>query len=375
MESSGRVHSVHRSRCVKRTLRTQTGFILLPVVLAIVLIATIAFLLNNQSAINVDSAAGEAQARQADAIAAAGLAHATWGAQNSGCAGDMATTTVPFGQTATGSYTATVTTPGGATSAYPNLAADQDAWFRSDNITNNNGGQPTLHLRRELGNLEYAVVRFDLSSLPAGAQINSAMARFYVDGGKGHPEGPVTVHRATADWLENSATWETMATNFDSAVLATIPAQPDAGAVWVEVNLTAQVQAWVNGGEPNYGVMLIPTGEGTHAEYMSRDGGATTRPLLNVIVGTGPASPATITATGTLTGNTSPANDITRTLTRDAVPAWQPPGARVLQPGTEGTDTYIYEWKPGWNYGASNTIWVENRFANSIANGDRKSVV
>ena len=74
-------------------------------VLAIVLIATIAFLLNNQSAINVDSAAGEAQARQADAIAAAGLSHAVWGAQHSGCAGDMGMTTVPFGQ---GSYTATV---------------------------------------------------------------------------------------------------------------------------------------------------------------------------------------------------------------------------------------------------------------------------
>ncbi len=121
--------------------------------------------------------------------------------------------------------------------------------------------------------------------------------------------------------------------------------------------------------QPNYGIMLIPTGEGTHAEYMSRDGAANTRPRLDVIVGNGAATPATITATGTLTGNPSPANDITRTLTRDAVPAWQPPGARVLQPGTEGTDTYIYEWKPGWNYGASNTIWVENRFANSIANG------
>ena len=50
-----------------------------------------------------------------------------------------------------------------------------------------------------------------------------------------------------------------MGDKFDSAVLNTIPAQPAAGDVWVEVNLTAQVQAWVNGGEANYGIMLIPT--------------------------------------------------------------------------------------------------------------------
>jgi len=83
------------------------------VVLAVTLIATTAFLLNNQGAINVDITAAKADARQADAIAAAGLAHATWGAQNSGCAGDMTMTTVPFGQAGTDSYTATVTTPGG----------------------------------------------------------------------------------------------------------------------------------------------------------------------------------------------------------------------------------------------------------------------
>ncbi len=172
VETSGRVHSVHHGavRETHPTSRrsTQRGFILLPVVLAIVLIATIAVLLNYQGAINVDTAAGEAQARQAEAIAAAGLAHATWGAQNSGCAGDMGMTTVPFGQAGNGSYTATVTTPGGTTSAYPNLAVVQDAWIRSDNITDNNGTANKLHLRRESGDLEYTIVRFDLSSIRPG---------------------------------------------------------------------------------------------------------------------------------------------------------------------------------------------------------------
>ncbi len=146
------------------------------------------------------------------------------------------------------------------------------------------------------------------------------------------------MHRVTADWTETGATWETLATRFDSVVLDTIPPQPDAGDVWVEINLTAQVQAWVNGGAPNYGIMLIPAGEGTHAEYISREGASSEQPRLDVIVGNGPASPMTVSATGTLTGNPSPANDILRSLTRAAVLAYQPTSIMPLQAGPEGKD-------------------------------------
>jgi Tfp pilus assembly protein PilX len=320
---------MHPTSCAS----SQSGFILLPVVLAMVLIATIAFLINTESTINLDMTAGGIEGRQADHIAQAGLAHATWGAQNSGCAGDMSMTTVPFGQAGTDSYTATVTTPGGATTPY-SLTADQDAWFRSDNPTSNSGTNADMHLRMESGNLEYALYRFDLSPLAAGAQINSASAWLYVTssgpGGGAHPEGPLTVHRVTTDWTETSATWDTMSTNFDSAVIASIPAQPQ-DDVWVRVNLTAQLQAWVNGGEPNFGIMLRPPAEGTHGKYVSREGIASQQPRLEVIVGTGPASPLTITAIGTLTGNPTPANDITRSLSRTAVANYQPASYSFLQ--------------------------------------------
>ena len=62
-----------------------------------------------------------------------------------------------------------------------------------------------------------------------------------------------------------------MSTNYDSAVIATVPAQSQ-DAVWVQVNLTAQVQAWSNGGDPNFGIMLRPSGEGTHGKLVSREG-------------------------------------------------------------------------------------------------------
>ena len=221
-----------------------------------------------------------------------------------------------------------------------------------------------MHLRMESGKLEYALYRFDLSALPAGAQINSASAWLYVTsagpGGGAHPEGPLTVHRVTADWTETGATWDTMSTNFDNAVIATIPAQPQ-DDVWVSINITAQVQAWVNGGEPNFGILLRPTAEGTHGKYVSREGTANQRPRLDVIVGTGPATPATITATGTLTGNPSPASDVMRALTRINVPANQPGSYTRLQPGAViGKDAEIWDQAPNNNYGNAAETWISS---------------
>jgi hypothetical protein len=72
------------------------------------------------------------------------------------------------------------------------------------------------------------------------------------------------------------------------------PAQPVAGK-WVAVNLTSQLQAWVNG-DPNYGIMLASTSEGMQAQYRSRE--STNPPYLEVIVGTPPTSPAKLRSTG-----------------------------------------------------------------------------
>ena len=223
---------------------------------------------------------------------------------------------------------------------------------------------PTCICAWRAGNLEYALYRFDLSSLPAGSQINSATAWLYVatggPGGGVFPEGQLTVHRVTSNWTETGATWDTMNTNYDSAVIATIPAQPVDG-VWVQINLTAQVQAWVNGGEANYGIMLKPTAEGTHGKLASREATAGEQPRLDVIVGTGPATPLTINATGTLTGNLSPANDITRTLTRTPVSAYQPVSYSTSQPGAvEGEDAEIWDQAPNNNYGDADETWVSS---------------
>ncbi|MCP5092993.1 MAG: DNRLRE domain-containing protein, partial [Gammaproteobacteria bacterium] len=319
------------------------------------LVASIAVLLTHDSANSANTSNRELEAARADYVAAAGLQHALWQTGNNACMGDV---TIPTTTLGTDSYTATIS--GAAAGTAYTLTVDQDAWIRDDDVTKNNGTNADQHIRFESGMTEHALTRFDISSLPAGAQINTAVAWFYVSTGGAsggiHPDGPLTVHRVVADWTETGATWETMGGNFENTILTTIPAQPTDG-VWVNFNLTGQVQAWVNG-QPNYGILMASTAEGVHGKYASREDGGNT-PRLEVVVGSGPASPVTIQTTGTL------ANGVTRTLSRPLTGAYQPPIVHTFSPGpTESEDAEIYDQAPDDNYGDAAETWV------SSASGD-----
>lgn len=342
---------------------SQTGFVLISVVLMLAMLATIAFMLNQQSSVGVNAVNSEIESDRARYVAEAGLAHSAWALQSSSCSGDITLPAVPFGASGSDNYRITVTA-GGSTTSYT-LDADQDAWFRSDDATLNNGSAVDLHIRNDLGIVEYGLVRFDLSALPANAIINSAEASFYIESTKGHPEGAIAVHKTRSDWTETDATWDTMATKADTTVLDMIAPQPQVGENRVRVNLTAQVQSWVNG-DPNYGVMLIPLSDGTHAEYSSREGAASQQPRLEVIVGNGNSvSPANISVTGTL------ASGVNRTLNRPIERVYQPGSYTILQPGAaNGQDAEIYAQQPTNNYGAARENWVS-----SVTNDTTRSLL
>lgn len=70
------------------------------------------------------------------------------------------------------------------------------------------------------------------------------------------------------------------------------------------------------------------------------------------------SSPVKITATGERPDGTK------RTLTNSAVKTYQSPDSVTLN---STADTYLYKWKSGWNYGASTTLWVSNKWADSLA--------
>ena len=183
--------------------RHQRGYLVITVVVALFLLATISVMLTHGSAISANTASSELEGARAELVAQAGMQHALWRAANNACMGNV---TIPATTLGADSYSASVS--GAAAGSFFSLSADQDAWIRSDQTDSNNGAAASNHVRQESGKVEQVLTRFDLSSLPANAQINSAVAWFRLKTGKSHPEGLITVHEIADDWAEATVTWD-----------------------------------------------------------------------------------------------------------------------------------------------------------------------
>ena len=316
---------------------------LFTVVIMLFVVAVTAYLVGYDSSFKANQPVGELEASRADYLAAAAMQHALWQNGNNACGGNFTIPATALGQD---SYTATAT--GGAATFTVSLPVDQDAFIRNDDAGKNSGADPRLHARFELGKIEQPLYRFELPVLFPGMQINSATAWFYLNNGNNqqHPEGPITIHRVTADWTELEATWNSLNGSFESGALATIPAQAE-GGVWMPVNITAQVQAWVNGA-PNYGILLRTESEGVHARYSAKEDGAHA-PRLDVTYGAAAVSSLNIRATGMLAGG------VIRTLGRTDARTYQPPSSfapPILK------DTYVDRSSRNTNYGTDPVLKV-----------------
>jgi len=116
-------------------------------------------------------------------------------------------------------------------------------------------------------NSKYAyrsAVQFDLSSLPAGQAVASAQLGLFYDAtcivaktfctgvlGSSHP---MDVHRMTAAWSPASTTSQI---GYDSTVLSTYTlTSPSANTLWMTWDVTATVQNWLSGAQPNDGLYV-----------------------------------------------------------------------------------------------------------------------
>ena len=92
---------------------------------------------------------------------------------------------------------------------------------------------------------------FQLSSaIPPGATLVSASLNLYV---WQVSDQTVNAHRVTADWDEMTVTWNNFGGAYDAAVEASVLV--DAGG-YKTFDVTALVQAWLDGTYPNYGFLL-----------------------------------------------------------------------------------------------------------------------
>ncbi len=209
--------------------------------------------------------------------------------------------------------------------------------------TTNLGTEPTIDAIRTSGGTprRRMLLKFDLSSIPAGALINSAVitftARVTFTGVN------VSIYRLTQSFTELGATWNkydgssnwaSAGGDFDSSAYSTVNPGSLTDGTKVPFTITSLVQAWASG-STNNGMLVKVSDEAGSADlrglpaYSSDDSTADNRPLL-VIDYTEP----------TATPTTAPTNTPTNTPTATSTPTiTNTPGGPTDTPTTAPTAT------------------------------------
>jgi hypothetical protein len=97
------------------------------------------------------------------------------------------------------------------------------------------------------------LIKFDISSIPSNAQIISAILYLhYQSWGDTNPAGrPLNIYRITSDWNEGTCNWNNQPSY--TSTLTTTSIIPSAPGVWMEWDVTSDVETFVSGSIANYG--------------------------------------------------------------------------------------------------------------------------
>jgi hypothetical protein len=209
------------------------------------------------------------------------------------------TPTPPHTHTPTPPHTHTPTpTP---TSIVLQLCAVADAYIDQYNSNSNFGSYPGLRVGFSSAvDLFHnrALVRFDLSSLPADATIKSAYLEAYLTRGSGSlTQASIGAYFVTSAWSESSVTWNTMPSFDPVGIAGSVNASPG----YKSWNVTSFAQVWQSDPGSNHGLELFgPQTNWWSREFSSREGANCPR-LALTIESTTPILTPTPTRTPTVT--------------------------------------------------------------------------
>ena len=187
-----------------------------------------------------------------------------------------------------GALLATILSPGAAALAAPpavpitvtvEIEAIEDIGVIESVPTFTGGGAPYFVLNsRPGGDFDWNFVRFDLSALPAGATINAAQFRLYVNASA----NPLDIEMGRVDgaWSESTATWNTKPAVTWAGAIQNAPAVGN-----VDWPIKPLLEAWLAGTQTNYGIALrgvTPGTGGVRAD--TRDGGIAPRLVITYTV-------------------------------------------------------------------------------------------
>jgi hypothetical protein len=121
------------------------------------------------------------------------------------------------------------------------------------------------------------VIRFDLSSIPAGSTINSAVLSAYRYDGDSPTALECDIYRVTEDWFEATlvdAIAHDTSVSYDQIIIT--------GTDWYDFDIALLVQDWVDGSVDNFGIVFYGTGgTGSYQYFRSRESNVD-RPHLDI---------------------------------------------------------------------------------------------
>ncbi|MBN1878099.1 MAG: DNRLRE domain-containing protein [Anaerolineae bacterium] len=105
------------------------------------------------------------------------------------------------------------------------------------------------------GEIARSLVQFDVSQIPAGATIHSAVLKLFLVASWDFPNKSrtITIYRLSSSWAETGVTWKTRPSVEEAYGSASVT---HSDWQWYEFDVTALVSGWVNGNWPNYGLAV-----------------------------------------------------------------------------------------------------------------------
>lgn len=131
------------------------------------------------------------------------------------------------------------------------------------------GYNNSTYLSVGANNIIKSLLRFDVTSISAGATVDEATLRLYYTGRSNGNTLTLGAHRVLADWNDSQANWSQrktglswsvggMGSGSDYAAIADGAASVlGAGGAWVELDVTDMAQAWVSNAADNHGVVVL----------------------------------------------------------------------------------------------------------------------
>jgi hypothetical protein len=177
-----------------------------------------------------------------------------------------------------------------------------DTYSSSGNSNTNYGTATTLRV----GSSFKSFLQFDLSALPSGVAVSKATLRLFVNSVS--TGGVFDVYQVNNSWAESSLTYRNSPAIGGSATGGHPVSVASSNANdFLLVDVTSLVQDWVDGSEPNYGMVLELNGGSGNFTFDSKESTTTShQPELEIVL-TGPVGPQGPQGAQGLTGPAGPA--------------------------------------------------------------------